>query len=34
MNAITKEAYELLHKGTLALANAEQVGMRIDIDYC
>lgn len=34
MNAITKEAYELLHKGTLALANAEQAGMRIDLEYC
>lgn len=29
----TKEAYELLHKGTLALARAEQQGIRVDLDY-
>ena len=30
----TKEAYQLLHDGTLALAAAEQRGMRIDVAYC
>lgn len=30
----TKEAYNLLHEGTLAFARAEQAGMRIDVDYC
>ena len=30
----TKDAYNLLHAGTLAFARAEQAGMRIDIDYC
>ena len=30
----TKEAYQLLHQGTLAFARAEQAGMRIDVDYC
>jgi DNA polymerase I-like protein with 3'-5' exonuclease and polymerase domains len=29
----TLEAYKLLHEGTLALARAEQQGIRIDIDY-
>lgn len=28
------EAYRLLHDGILALARAEQVGMRIDVEYC
>ena len=28
-----KEAYELFHEGTLALADAEQQGLRIDLDY-
>lgn len=26
--------YNLIHAGTLALARAEQVGLRIDVDYC
>ena len=30
----TKYAYDLMHAGTLALARAEQQGIRIDIDYC
>lgn len=30
----SKEAYQLLHDGTLALARAEQQGMRVDLDYC
>lgn len=34
MNPITKEAYQLMHEGTLALARAEQVGLRIDMEYC
>lgn len=28
------DAYHLMHKGILALARAEQQGMRIDVDYC
>lgn len=31
---ISKEAYQLLHDGTLALADAEQRGMLVDVDYC
>lgn len=31
MNSI--EAYNLLHQGTLALARAEQAGIRVDVDY-
>ena len=34
MNIITPEAYQLIHKGILALARAEQNGMRIDLEYC
>ena len=34
MKAINKNAYDLLHKGTLALTRAEQNGMRIDLEYC
>jgi len=30
----TKYAYDLLHEGTLALARAEQQGLRINMDYC
>ena len=30
----TKEAYQLLHDGVLALSDAEQAGMCIDIPYC
>lgn len=29
----TYEAYSLFHRGVLALANAEQTGLRIDMDY-
>jgi DNA polymerase I len=29
----TKDAYKLLHQGTLALARAERQGIRVDIDY-
>jgi DNA polymerase-1 len=28
------EAYRLLHEGTLAFGRAQQVGFRVDIDYC
>lgn len=28
------EAYRLFHNGTIALARAEQQGIRIDLDYC
>jgi len=31
---ITKEAYQLLHEGSLALAEAELNGIRIDVEYC
>lgn len=30
----TKDAYQLLHDGTLALARAEQQGIRVDLEYC
>lgn len=30
----TKQAYQLLHDGILAFSRAEQVGMRIDTEYC
>lgn len=30
----TEAAYRLFHEGTLALARAEQQGMRIDLEYC
>lgn len=33
INYDTPEAYELLHKGTLALSRAEQAGIRIDLEY-
>ena len=32
--ATTKDAYELIHKGILALARAERYGIRIDTEYC
>lgn len=31
---VEKRAYELFHKGALALAKAERVGFRIDVKYC
>jgi len=34
MNPTRLDAYKLLHDGILALARAEQQGMRIDIKYC
>lgn len=34
INPNTEAAYKLFHEGTLALAEAEQQGMRIDMDYC
>ena len=34
ITANSKEAYNLLHQGTLAFARAEQQGMRIDVEYC
>ena len=33
MNPNTKEAYNLMHNGILALARAEQQGIRLDMDY-
>lgn len=30
----TRDAYQLLHDGSLALARAERNGMRIDVQYC
>lgn len=30
----TKDAYRLFHQGTLALADVERNGVKIDIDYC
>jgi DNA polymerase I-like protein with 3'-5' exonuclease and polymerase domains len=30
----SKQAYELLHAGTLAFSRAEQIGLRCDTDYC
>ncbi|OQC75327.1 MAG: DNA polymerase I [Spirochaetes bacterium ADurb.Bin001] len=32
--ATLHDAYELIHKGVLALARAERQGIRIDVDYC
>jgi DNA polymerase-1 len=34
IKATTKDAYQLLHDGALAFQRAEQVGMRIDVEYC
>jgi hypothetical protein len=28
-----ESAYQLLHEGVLALSNAEEAGIRIDMDY-
>jgi DNA polymerase I-like protein with 3'-5' exonuclease and polymerase domains len=33
INPKTKEAYELMHQGILALARAEQQGIRVDVPY-
>lgn len=33
MKPTTKEAYQLLHQGSLALSRAEQVGIRVDVGY-
>jgi DNA polymerase I len=33
MKVATQEAYQLFHEGSLALANVEANGMRVDIDY-
>ncbi len=30
----TRDAYNLFHEGTLALARAEREGIRVDIEYC
>lgn len=32
--ATTKDAYQLFHEGTLALARAERQGIRLDVNYC
>ena len=34
IQATTKEAYQLIHEGNLALADLEENGIRIDIPYC
>ena len=34
VKATTKEAYQLLHHGAIALAQVEQNGMAVDLDYC
>ena len=34
IQATTKDAYELMHRGILALQRAEQAGLRLDLDYC
>lgn len=34
MYPLNDRGYDLLHKGTLAFARAEQQGMRIDVEYC
>ena len=34
VQATRLDAYQLIHDGVLALARAEQAGMRIDVDYC
>ena len=33
-NALTKDAYQLIHDGVLAFARAERQGIRVDVDYC
>ena len=33
-SAMTLQAYKLFHEGVLAFARAEQLGMRIDVEYC
>lgn len=30
----TKDAYQLVHEGALALAQAERYGVRVDLEYC
>lgn len=34
ITATTKDAYNLVHNGILALARAERQGIRIDVEYC
>ena len=34
MKPATKEAYQLIHDGALALARAERQGIRVDLEYC
>lgn len=34
MKPISKDAYQLLHDGVLALARAERAGIYVDVDYC
>lgn len=34
ISATTRDAYSLIHKGALALARAERVGIRVDLPYC
>lgn len=34
VKATTADAYKLLHEGSLALARAEQQGIRVDLEYC
>ena len=34
IQATTNDAYELMHRGILALQRAEQAGLRLDLEYC
>ena len=34
MKPTTLDAYKLIHDGVLCLGRAEQVGIRVDVDYC
>lgn len=34
ISPISKDAYQLLHDGAIALARAEQRGMLVDVEYC
>lgn len=34
INPLTSEAYQLLHDGSMALADAEEFGFTIDVNYC
>lgn len=34
VSPLSREAYNLLHEGALALAEIERTGMKVDVDYC